>query len=296
MSDYLEHGTGTPDPTVQRLESTLRPLRWRRRPPVWPAAAAVALAAVAAALLLWLFPSQPAPWSTFTASCQGCTWEAGQPLDTTEPARARIADRGELRADAGAKIVRVAQEDGARFRLDRGRVEVSLVAPANWLVIEAPGVEAIDLGCAYALDVDAGGHGVLVVRSGAVALQGTTRTEVLMGSAAATWPSGYTGLPVRLDARRELVEAVDAWDRGDRTDVAPILAAAWPNDAVTVWHLLDRLDDRDRREIVVDRLLELIPPVGAAEREALLDGDDGAMDRLFGTLVGLWEPVEEVRF
>lgn len=294
MSDYLNDRTGTPDPEVQRLESALRPHRWRKRPSPVPALAIATIAMAAAASVLlavaWGLsgPSEPGGWSSVTAACTGCTWEIGDTLDTTEGAKARIADRGSVVAAQGAVLTRLDSDTGARFRLERGTIDVEVDAPPEWLVIETPGVEVVDLGCAYTLTVDEQGKGGIIVRSGAVALVGDTRTEVLAGSAAATWDSGYTGLPVRVDAPVELVRAVDAWDSGASDDVMPLCQAAGPEDLTTLFHLLGRLERDELRAKVVDSLLELVPGEAPVDRDALIAGDESEMDELHGLLIGLW--------
>jgi hypothetical protein len=287
--DYLFDGAGPVDPDVAGLEHALRPLRYRPRRQK-PQLAALAVAAVAlicvGVTVIWFALPGPAPWSTETSSCSGCIWQAGTWLDTSTQAHARVDDRGQLQATEGTRLRRIAQDDGARLRLDAGRLDVQVDAPAGWLVVEVPGAEVIDLGCRYSLNVDDAGHGTIKVTSGSVALQGTTRTEVLQGAAAATWPDGRTGLPVRLDAHPELVLAVDRWDRRATREAGPMLDAATSRDAVTLWHLLDRQPSPASREPVLHRIEELLPLTLPVPRQAILDGDKEAMNVLLATLIG----------
>lgn len=272
MSDWLFDGT----PPAE-----LRGLRaFRHDAPRRPTAVAWGAAAAAVGMALFAIPRGPAPWSTQTASCAGCTWAEGALLDTTTAATARLDDRGELRARART-VVRRLEGEGAHLALEQGTVDVLVDAPADWLRIQLPGVELVDLGCAFRASVDPEGHGVVAVGSGAVALRGTGPETVLpAGTMAATWPDGHAGLAVSVDADDAFVSLVDAADRGG--PMAPVLAAATLDDAITVWHLLDRADDR---RVVVDRL-EALLGADHVDREGLLSDDDQAEEAALAYVIG----------
>lgn len=288
MSDYLFDGEGPPDLEVARLERDLRPFRYQApgRSPWRATGWAVALAA-AALLVVALWQARgPAPWSVQTASCQGCTWEEGTPLDTSAEAVAQLADRGTLAARAGTQVTLLHRAPHARLALERGTLDVAVDAPARWLVVQLPGVDLVDLGCAYTVAVDQGGHGVVHVRGGWVALEGDSTTHVPAGAAAATWPSGHAGLPVVEGAGAALVAAVDAFDRGSTEAAGAVIAhAGRPQDALTLWHLLQRVEPGGRVP-VVQRLRGVTPGALPATDAALLGLDPDALDQTLAYLVG----------
>ncbi|MGH7699459.1 MAG: hypothetical protein ACREMJ_02930, partial [Gemmatimonadales bacterium] len=61
------------------------------------------------------------------------------------------------------------------------------------------------------------------------------------------------------------------------------LAAARPEDAVSVWHLLERADAPLRRA-VYDRLVDLVPPPPGVTRDAVLQLDGSAIDRYWSAV------------
>ena len=280
--DPLFDPAAPPDPEITRLEDLLSP--YRSRPPkrVWPAATALALAAIAL-LAVGLSLSRPVPWSTSTASCSGCIWEPDTLLDTSIEATARIGHRGELRAAPGSSIRRDAHND-AHFTVDRGQVAFLVDAPARWLVVRIPGVDVVDLGCAYTLDVAPTGTSVVEVQSGAVALEGGQRPSlVYAGMMAATWPDGRTGLPVVVDASKPLISAVDAFDRG-QGGLTDLLQLADLNDAITLWHLIARVPATSRLAVV--ERLESVLGDPLPSRDGLLDLDSSALDISLAYIIG----------
>ncbi|MCB9670441.1 MAG: hypothetical protein H6734_13270 [Alphaproteobacteria bacterium] len=282
--DYLFDGGGTPDPEVARLESLLAPYahRPRRGRTTWVALAAVVLLGVGAMLALQM--RSEGAWSASTASCSGCTWEAGAWLDTSAEARARLADRGEVVATPGTRVRRETA-DGARLTLEVGRLDVRLDAPARWLLVQVPGVEVVDLGCAYALEVAPDGTAVLEVRSGAVALEGRgPRSFVPAGAVAASWPDGRTGMPVAVGADASLVAAVDGYDRGELGPDGVVAAARSPADALTLWHLVQRVAPAERERVAM-RVGELVAPA-EVDREGLARLDPTVLDATLGLVLG----------
>jgi hypothetical protein len=211
-------------------------------------------------------------------------WEAGTLLDTRESAEARVADRGRLRATPGTQVRR---DDGptAHLTLTEGTVEVFVDAPARWLVVRIPGVDVVDLGCAYTVDVDAAGTGFVAVQTGAVRLEGDAPyTTLLAGTMAATWPDGHTGLAVRVGAPDALVAQVDAFDQR-AGNLESLLAAAQMEDAITLWHLLSRVPTASRAQ-VLDRLEAVLGRPLPAERERVLQLDPDALDVALGVVIG----------
>lgn len=280
--DYLFDGTGTPDPDVEALEELLAPLAYspRRRLPRWTAP--LVLAAMVLLVAAAVMGTRPDPWSSETARCTGCVWTVGERLDTTTSATAKLALRGELNAAAGADVRRL-EGEGARLELRRGRVQVAVDAPAGWLRIALPGVSLVDLGCAFEVVVADDGTGITRVTSGAVALEGRTRSVVPAGAMAASWPDGRAGLPVALGADPGWIARVDRFDQGEGELQELLDAAEEPSAALTLLHLLDRVPATRRAEVVL--AMERVLP-GTPLPAGLLTGAPQAWDETLALIVG----------
>jgi hypothetical protein len=285
--DYLWDGSGEPDPAVERLERVLSPLRSDRPAPELPAAAGRrpfggALPALAAAAALLLAMSDT--W--LSSRGRGASWEVtrleraparetvtrverlrvGEWLETGESSRARvkvgaigqveIEPRTRLRLmDAGAASHRLA--------LDHGVLHAWIWAPPGRFFVDTPSAVAVDLGCEYTLAVDE------------------------TGAACATRPGKGPGTPYYEDASAELTRALAEVDFGPaaaRADaLRRVLAAARPKDALSLWHLLARLDGAGR-PAVYDHLAELVAPPDGVTREGVLAGDRRMLDRWWDAL------------
>ncbi len=310
--DYLWDGSGEPDPAVERLERALSPLRSERPAPELPAAAGrrpfggmlAALAAAAAFLLavsgLWLTPRRPgASWEVtrLERSPVGETvagverLRAGEWLETGESSRARVKvgaigqvdlePRTRLRlVDAGAASHRLA--------LARGVLHARIWAPPGRFFVDTPSAVAVDLGCEYTLGVDEAGAGLLRVSSGWVGFEhGGRESFVPRGAACATRPGNGPGTPYYEDASAELTRALAEVDFGPpatRADaLRRVLAAARREDALSLWHLLARLDGAGR-PAVYDHLAELVAPPDGVTREGVLAGDRRMLDQWWEAL------------
>lgn len=282
--DYLFDAQGPPDQGVVRLERALGTLRHRPPSRVPRAALALAAAAVLAVGLAWWAGRGPDPWATRTAGCDGCVWAEGALLDASIDAEALLALRGTVDVRAGSRVRRLASPDGARLALEAGEIAVRVDAPPRWLVVDLPGVRLVDLGCAYTARVDAAGHGWVSVDTGQVALEGSSTSRLPAGTLAATWPDGRVGLPVARGADDALVAAVDGLSRGSASASDVLAAARRPEDAVTVWNLLSRVDPSGR--VAVLDALDALVPGEIRDRDAVLALDPSALDASFAYLVG----------
>lgn len=310
--DYLWDGSGKPDPAVERLERVLSPLRSERPAPELPGAAArrrfggmlAALAAAAAFLLavsgLWLSARRPgASWEVtrLASTPSGGTvagverLRVGEWLETDVSSRARvkvgaigqveIEPRTRLRlVDAGAASHRLA--------LDRGVLHARIWAPPGRFFVDTPSAVAVDLGCEYTLAVDETGAGLLRVSSGWVGFEhGGRESFVPRGAACATRPGKGPGTPYYEDASDELKRGLAEMDFGPAAArpqaVRSVLASARREDALSLWHLLARLDGADRAT-VYDRMAQLVPPPDGVTREGVLAGDRRMLDRWWEAL------------
>ena len=81
---------------------------------------------------------------------------------------------------------------------------------------------------------------------------------------------------------RDALAAVDFANGGAAAARAALLAAR-SEDAVSVWHLLARVD-RGQRGEVYDRLVALVPPPDGVTRQAALALDGPTLERYWSTI------------
>lgn len=311
MSDYLFDKSGQ-DPEVAELEALLGDYRHRaplgalpprRRPRRRAIIAAVAgTAAAALGLWLWVRPQPPAlasgecakdgPGFAFSvangpARCAGGATTRGRLpvgawLETSGSAVAevRLADIGELALHGDSRLRLVGTSaDEHRLELARGKVTARVVAPPRLFVVDTPGATAFDLGCAYDLVVDDAGRTHLRVTSGAVSLEGNGKTAYAPAlSEVIAIPGRGPGTPVAFTASAELRAAVSRFDAGDTAALTSIVALAGETDTITLWNLLGRVGAEERQPVVT-RLELLRPRPLEVRREAILEGDQEALER-----------------
>jgi hypothetical protein len=208
----------------------------------------------------------------------------GQWLVTDDSSRAVIdvGNIGTVEVKPGSRIRLVAaRATDHRLALDRGSIYAQVDAPPRLFFVDTPAGTAVDLGCAYTLEVDSAGNGVLRVTAGYVLFDwGGRRSIVPLGAAARIRPGVGPGTPYVNDAPEALRQALAAFDFGAGGTAAArqALAAARPEDALSVWHLLSRVTP-DFRATVYDRLNALVPPPPGVARDAAVRLDSLTLDR-----------------
>lgn len=266
-----------PVPGVDRLPRSIEPprdlwpavsrrLHWRRRLLV-----GLGGLAAAAALVLALLPRAPLIPTTVIRGHPRIS-RAG--VITNDVSSARLAlSIGSVDVGPGSDFRVVSITPGEqRFALRRGAISAQVLAPPRVFVVETPAAIATDLGCAYVLQVDSLGNGVLRVTEGQVELGSGGRVAIVPAGAVAAIRAGFgPGSPRRDDAPAALVRALDIIDFGSREPaaLAAALKAARVDDALTLWHLLSRVDSGDRGR-VYDRLDHLVPPPVGITRDGVL--------------------------
>lgn len=208
----------------------------------------------------------------------------GQWLETDPGSRARIAvaDIGVVEV-SGKSRVRLTKTGPDQHRLDlaHGSLSARVNAPPRLFVVGTPAATAVDLGCAYTLDVDDQGKGLLRVTSGWVSLEDGGRSSLVpAGAACGTRVGAGPGTPVYEDAPGALREALERFDfeGGGEAAVSVVLGAARARDALTVWHLIARVDGALRGE-VVGRLRVLARPPADLREADVLRLDTAALER-----------------
>lgn len=315
--EYLWSGTGTPDPEVARLESLLgryrhqgtmpappdRVVRRRMLPMAMTALTAAASLVLVAAAAWFGFMSRTSGWTV--QSIEGTPRVAGAPVDqslrfavgetliTDAQSRARLAvgDIGRVDVEPNSRLRLLESRTGEhRMALDRGRIRALIWAPPRNFFVDTPSAVAVDLGCAYTLDVDPRGWGLVHVTSGWVAFQHEKRESFIPQDAVcATRPRFGPGTPHYADASAALVEALSILDfpatenvnRSSALDV--VLGASRRRDALTLWHLLSRGSPEERGR-VYQRLNALVAAPAGVTRDRILAGDTRALDAWWNEL------------
>ena len=215
--------------------------------------------------------------------------QVGQWLETDDSSRALIlvGDIGhvEVKPDTRIRLVR-AQRSDHRLALERGEIYAKVDAPPRLFFVDTPAGTAVDLGCAYTLAVDSSGNGTIHVTGGYVEFDwGGRRSIVPLGFRADTRRAFGPGTPYAEDAPKALRHALADFDfsNGGPAAVRRALAAARSEDAVSVWHLLDRVDPSLRRA-VYDRLASLVPPPAGVTREGALRLDRTMLETYWNTI------------
>jgi len=260
-------------------------LRRRRRFPLRAAALLTLLALSAAALVLTR--EQAGRWTIRTAQ-QRHELEPGDTIITRgNVAHLTVGSIGTVDVDPStdAELLE-ARWSAHRLALRRGTIHARITAPPRLFVVETPSGTAVDLGCAYTLEVDSAGNSAISVTAGWVSFESVGRYSLIpAGMHAAMRPGGRPGTPLRDSASPALAEAVHAFDAaGDAAGRAAALqralASAHRLDAVTLWHLVLRSSGEQQR-FALARLMELAPP-SPDVRRALETVNEPAM-RLYWT-------------
>jgi putative zinc finger protein len=214
----------------------------------------------------------------------------GESLETDGSTRARfnVGPIGQVEVEPNTRITMVnSQPDEYRLDLARGMMSARVNAPPRLFFVNTPSAEAVDLGCAYTLEVDDAGGSLLRVTWGQVALAfGGREVYVPLGAACRTRPNIGPGTPYFEDASQELIAALRKYDfeNGGDEAVGIVLEKSRDKDTFTLWHLLPRVND-DQRRLVLDRMIKLVGlPKGVTQKgimklnQKMLDDWKDALD------------------
>lgn len=322
--DYLYDRSGS-DPEVAQLEELLgayqhgEPLRELKGSPVRPLRArrialivAPLLAAAAVILVVVLRRTEDAP--KVAAACQGDTGFAfnvtggsascaggaassgsltvGAWFETARDgvANVKVADIGEMTVFGDSKLRLVGTGPNEhRLELARGKLSAHVVAPPRIFIIDTPAVTAVDLGCAYDMEVDADGRTHLRVSTGAVSLEGKAgRTAyVLAGHEVEVIPGRGPGTPIAVDTTPAVRTAVAKLDAGDAAGLPALVDAAEPNDMVTLWNVVARTEGAQRAQ-AVSKLESFAQLPGDVSRDRVLAGEPAALDAWREAIIARW--------
>jgi len=218
----------------------------------------------------------------------------GDWLLTDDSSRALVAVGriGEVEVKPGTRLQLVAaRADDHRFALARGAIQATVDAVPRIFYVDTPAGTAIDLGCAYTLETDSLGTGRLHVTRGEVEFATANRgSRVPLGAIVQTRPAIGPGIPYVEDAPAPLVRALTAFDfeKGGARAARNVLALARAQDALSLWHLLQRVDPT-LRATVYDRLAALVPPPPGVTRARAIALESRALE-------GYWTKIHRIHF
>jgi len=318
LSAELPAAAGKPVETG-RLRGLLLQMPWVPR----LAAAAVVLLALAASVFFSLRPGHlpetgPA-WNVATlggapqigsqilsGDHAASKLHVGQTLVTNSDSRASITenDLGEIKVDPNSRIrLLETGERRKRIQLEVGTIHAAIWAPAGQFVVDTPSAVAVDLGCAYTLQVAPDGSGTIHTTLGWVGFHLNTRDSFIpAGAMCSTRPHSGPGIPYFEDASPSFREAIAQFDSSPRNSqarddaLAVILSQARVRDALSLWHLLSRTDGAGRSG-VYDHLASLVAPPSGVTREGVLTLDSEMLDLYWNALnlgdISIWRMWEQ---
>jgi hypothetical protein len=209
--------------------------------------------------------------------------------DSSSRARMNVSTIGEVTIDGDSRVRLVETRDGHhRLALERGTLHAKILAPPGQFIVDTASARATDLGCAYTLHMDEEGTGIVSVTAGWIAfeLRGI-ESFVPAGASCRTDPRRGPGTPRYDNAPQAYRDALDDFDYGDAVRRAEglrfVLEHAGAGDALTLWHLLPRVDARDR-PAVTDALEDQVAMPPGVTREAVLRLDKAALDEWWESL------------
>jgi FecR protein len=273
---------------------------------LWVAGVVAAVAIVAIFVVVWLPHWRTAPtgiseqgWTVermagvpelgnrALAKNGAATLRVGQTLETDSHSRARISisATGEIQVDPDSKVRLVASTPARkRLALEFGTIHAMIWAPPGEFVVATPSATAVDLGCAYTLHVDGSGAGLLRTTFGWVGFKFAGRESLVpAGAVCLIRPHVGPGTPYFDDTSKPFQQALAKLDFGSGTpeqrtaELSIVLSEARKRDALTLWHLLSRVNEAERIR-VYDRLAQLVPPPPHVTRAGVLHLDRQMLD------------------
>jgi hypothetical protein len=211
----------------------------------------------------------------------------GQVLETDRQSRASLQAEqiGQIEVDPSTRLRLITMRAGLkRIALDHGIIHAYIWAPPGQFVVDTPSAVTVDLGCAYTLQVDDSGAGLVRTSLGWVGFKLNGHESFIpAGAACETRPKIGPGTPYFEDASLKFRSALTRFDFEDNTpqqraaDLAIVLGDSRKRDALTLWHLLARVEE-GQRLLVYDRLAKLAPPPAGATKDGILRLDRPMLD------------------
>jgi hypothetical protein len=278
-----------------RPQRELASARSRRRSKWVFAPLAAMLIAVVALTSFWIYTrTRSATWQVVrldgapklnsTLLSDTGNFAEGEWLETDNASRARvqIGKIGHVDVEPNTRLRLVSTKlTEQRIALERGKMAATISAPPRIFFVDTPSAQAVDLGCAYTLEVDDEGQGLLRVTAGWVAfvLHGR-EAKVPAGAACATQPGTGPGTPYFVDASPEFQNNLRKFDfeKGGKQILESLLEASRARDTLTLFHLLSSVNEG----------ASYTPPPAGVTREGVLQLEEPMMNEYREKLEPTW--------
>jgi anti-sigma factor RsiW len=218
---------------------------------------------------------------------------AGEWIETDSASRAtvKVGQIGSVEVTPSTRVRVVTARPGEhRLALARGEIRARILAPPRLFFVDIASGTAVDLGCEYSLNTDEDGSGLLRVTKGWVSFQWKGRESLVpAGASCRTRPHLGPGIPSFDDAPEGVKQALEAFgvEKAGSDALSIILAESRVRDTLTLWHLLSRVEARDRAR-VYDRIAYLTPVPAGVSRELALKLDPETLKRWREDLAWTW--------
>ena len=229
----------------------------------------------------------------------------GETLETDSASRATITAEtfGEISIEPNTRLRLLRTTPGRQhLALERGTIHATIWARPGDFAVDTPSAQAIDLGCVYTLHVDDSGAGLLRTTIGWVGFKLADHESFIpAGAVCATRPKIGPGTPYFEDASEAFRGALTRFDFGAMTseqrsaELRIILEQARREDALTLWHLLARVDPSERGQVYA-RLAAFVAPPPGVTPEGVGRLDQQMLDSWWSALgygdISLWRTWE----
>lgn len=206
--------------------------------------------------------------------------------DAATEARMVVPGLGHVTLEPGGCLQRV-RGRGAERRLElvRGTLHAEITAPPRRFVVGTSVGTAVDLGCAYTLTVDDTKNGKLEVTHGRVMFDNGGLESLVPAGLWCPLGEAGAGVPRRAYASDGFLAAIALTDnmQCQTDDLVAILATAEASDAITLWHLLPRVQGAARRQ-VAERMATLIAVPSDVALDRVLALDPAALEAWWNAL------------
>jgi len=290
-------------------EKLATPVKTRRLIPYWQYAVGASVAVILIALTWKILDQRPkAPFTPISNPIANAdaAWEVasvrGAPrigdgkineygklsvgewleTDNTSKAKIKVAEIGYLDIDPNSRVQLMRSgENEHRISLTKGKMSALILAPPRVFIVDTPSATAVDLGCAYTLEVDDAGASLLRVTSGWVSfVREGQEVFVPAGAICATRKGEGVGTPYYADVPSSFKASLAILDFGKssnlRQALSTLLVKARRQDSLTLWHLLGRQFGELTAEVrgqIFDRLAILSPPPATITKTGIIQGN-----------------------
>ncbi len=211
--------------------------------------------------------------------------------DSKSSAKIEVADIGQVKIAPNSLVKLVnSSKTEHRLSLERGALEAQIYAPPRLFVVDTPSAVAVDLGCAYKLEVDGEGNSKLHVTSGYVSLERKGRESFVPAGAFCLTKRGIgLGTPFFDSASPTFRKALMEFDFGKsrKKSLRKILSLAKIKDTLTLWHLLSRVTESEREKIF-NKLYSFVKLPDGVTRKGILRLDKQMLETLKNELETRW--------